>query len=105
MARDTVEIWRTPAKHFPARRVLGSMMKLMVACVMLGLVVLSLLVLPLALVLAVFGLFVFWVWMLVDAIRNERLSGWSRVGWAGAIWFTHWIGALLYLIVGRRGRA
>ena len=61
--------------------------------------------LPLALFAAVGGLFVFWIWMLVDAIRNERLGGWARVGWAVAIWFTHWIGALLYLALGRRGRA
>ena len=81
------------------------MIKLIVVAMGLATLALLAVALPLLLVLGVFGLFVFWIWMLVDAIRNDRLSGWSRVGWAVAIWFTHWIGALLYLVLGRRGRA
>ena len=60
--------------------------------------------LPLAVVAIVVAAFVFWIWMLVDAIRNNQLSGWARVGWAVLIWFTHWIGALVYLFVARKGR-
>jgi hypothetical protein len=40
--------------------------------------------------------------MLIDAIRNDRISGWSRVGWAALIWFTHWVGALFYFFLARR---
>jgi hypothetical protein len=40
--------------------------------------------------------------MLIDAIRNDRISGWSRVGWTALIWFTHWVGALFYFFIARR---
>lgn len=66
-----------------------------------GLVVV-LLLLPLTIAAIVVGAFLFWVWMLIDAIRNERISGWARVGWAALIWCTHWIGALFYFFLGRR---
>jgi hypothetical protein len=45
--------------------------------------------------------FVFWIWMLVDCIRNDRLSSNERVLWALVIFFLHAIGALIYLLVGR----
>ncbi|HTI72211.1 MAG TPA: PLDc N-terminal domain-containing protein [Candidatus Limnocylindria bacterium] len=45
---------------------------------------------------------VFWIWMLVDAIRNDRIGGWSRVLWTVLIWFTHIIGAVIYFFFGRR---
>lgn len=67
----------------------------------LGLVVL-LLLLPLTISVIVAGAFLFWVWMLIDVIRNDRISGWARVGWAALIWFTHWIGALFYFFLARR---
>ena len=54
------------------------------------------------LALIALGAFVFWIWMLVDAIRNDRISGWARVGWAALIWFTHWVGALFYFFLARR---
>ena len=38
----------------------------------------------------------------IDAIRNDRISGWSRVGWTALIWFTHWVGALFYFFIARR---
>jgi hypothetical protein len=60
--------------------------------------------LPLMLLLVIVGSFVFWIWMLVDAIRNDSLSGWARVVWAVGIWFTHWIGALIYFCIARRRR-
>ena len=41
-----------------------------------------LLLIPFA--LAGFG---FWVWMLIHAIRNDHLSGTSRVLWAALVWF------------------
>ena len=63
---------------------------------------LFLLLLPLTIAAIALGAFVFWVWMLIDAIRNDRISGWSRVGWAALIWFTHWVGALFYFFIARR---
>ena len=44
---------------------------------------------------------VFWIWMLVDCIKNPRLTGNERVIWALVILFLHGIGALIYLLVGR----
>lgn len=63
---------------------------------------LFLLLLPLTLAAIALGAFVFWVWMLIDAIRNDRISGWARVGWTALIWFTHWVGALFYFFLARR---
>jgi hypothetical protein len=42
---------------------------------------------------------IFWVWMLVDCIFNSRLRGGSKVGWFLLIFFTHWIGAIIYFFV------
>ena len=47
------------------------------------------------------ALTIFWIWMLIDAIRNDRIGGWHRVLWAILIWFTHIIGAAIYFFVGR----
>ena len=57
---------------------------------------------------SVFGLFVtiFWIWMLIDCARNPRLRGAAKVGWLLAVFFLHWIGALVYFFAGRsRGQA
>ena len=81
-----------------------------VAALSIGLLLLAvaglglILALPLLGFALIAGAFVLWVWMLVDVIRNDQLSGWARLGWAVAIWFTHWIGALVYFFVARRGR-
>ncbi len=52
--------------------------------------------LPLALLLTVF-----WIWMLVDAVQNKRLSDGEKTGWVLAIVFFHFIGSLLYFCIGR----
>jgi hypothetical protein len=39
---------------------------------------------------------IFWLWMLLDCIFNSRLRGGSKIGWFMLIFFTHWIGALIY---------
>ncbi len=52
--------------------------------------------LPLALLLTVF-----WIWMLMDAVQNKGLSDGEKTGWVLAIVFFHFIGSLLYLIIGR----
>jgi len=48
--------------------------------------------------------FVFWVWMLVDAIQNKGLGDGEKVGWILAIIFLHALGALLYLLIGHPKR-
>jgi len=48
--------------------------------------------------------FVFWIWMLIDAIQNNGLGDGEKVGWVLAIVFLHFIAALLYLLIGRPKR-
>jgi hypothetical protein len=45
---------------------------------------------------------VFWIWMLVSAIMNPRLSGMERLLWVLVIFFTHILGAIIYFFVGRK---
>ncbi len=61
-----------------------------------------------------FGLFVlfflllttaFWIWMLVDCLKNERYVGNEKIIWVLVIALTHWLGALIYYFVGRKGAA
>lgn len=54
-----------------------------------------------------FGLlfFAFWVWMLVDCIRSKQLSDGEKIAWTLVIVFTHALGALIYLLAGRRRAA
>ena len=42
-----------------------------------------------------------WIWALVDAIQNPALDGNQRIIWILVIVLTQFIGALIYLIVGR----
>ena len=60
------------------------------------LLILGIFALPLA-ILA----FVFWIWMLVDAIQNRGLSDTEKLIWVLVILFTHFLGALIYFCVGR----
>jgi hypothetical protein len=52
--------------------------------------------------LATVGLlaFVFWIWMLIDAIQNKGLTDGEKVGWVLAVVFLHFLGALLYFFIG-----
>jgi len=45
--------------------------------------------------------FVFWIWMLIDAIKNPRLDGTQRIVWVLVIVFLHALGALIYFLAGR----
>ncbi len=49
------------------------------------------------------ALFAFWVWSIVDAVRNPRLSDNSRLIWILVIVLTGGIGSLIYVIAGRNG--
>jgi hypothetical protein len=44
----------------------------------------------------------FWIWALVDAIKNPRLTDNERLIWIIVILLTQCIGAVIYLIVGRK---
>jgi hypothetical protein len=48
--------------------------------------------------------FVFWIWMLVSAIQNKGLNGTEKVIWILVIIFLHFLGALLYLLLGHPKR-
>ena len=82
----------------------------LIGCALLlvaGLVLLPLLVagfaLLLPLLLAAAGIFamIFWIWMLIDCIRNPGLSETEKIVWVLAIVFTHFIGAAIYFFAGR----
>ena len=49
--------------------------------------------------------FAFWVWMLIDCIRSKALSDGEKIGWTLVIVFTHALGALIYLLAGRKKAA
>ena len=53
----------------------------------------------------VLGFFAFWIWMLVDCVRNRVLSDNERLVWVIAICLTHVLGALIYFFAGRRSGA
>ena len=49
---------------------------------------------------------IFWIWMLFHAILNRGLSNSEKVVWVLVVFFLHFIGALLYFLLGRpKGRA
>jgi hypothetical protein len=55
------------------------------------------------LVAAVIGIacFVFWIWMLIHAIKNKGLTDTEKIIWVLVIVFLHVLGALIYFFVGR----
>ena len=46
--------------------------------------------------------FIFWILMLVNAITNSRLGGTEKIVWVLVIIFLHFLGALIYFLVGRK---
>jgi len=47
---------------------------------------------------------VFWVWMLIECATRESSEGNDKLVWIIIIIFTHWTGALIYLLVRRPKR-
>lgn len=45
--------------------------------------------------------FVFWLWMLIHAIRNDHLDGTARVIWVLVVWFLPVVGPVIYFFCGR----
>jgi O-antigen/teichoic acid export membrane protein len=52
----------------------------------------------------VVGMFVLWIWTLIDCIKNEPTEGNERIVWVVVIAAANWIGALIYLIMRRPKR-
>jgi hypothetical protein len=44
----------------------------------------------------------FWLWMLVDAIKSPSLDSVRRIIWICVIFFLHFLGALVYFLAGRQ---
>lgn len=47
---------------------------------------------------------VFWVWMLIDCLKNEPSIGNDKIIWALVIVFLSYLGAILYYLVRRPER-
>ena len=45
---------------------------------------------------------VFWIWMLVDCIQNDRLASNEKIIWVLVIIFCNCLGALLYMLLARK---
>ena len=56
--------------------------------------------------LAIIGLlaFVFWIWMIIDAIQNKGLTDGEKIAWVLVVVLLHCIGALLYFLIGHPKR-
>jgi Phospholipase_D-nuclease N-terminal len=56
--------------------------------------------------LAIVGLlaFVFWIWMIIDAIQNKGLTDGEKIAWVLVVVFLHCLGALLYFLIGHPKR-
>jgi uncharacterized RDD family membrane protein YckC len=47
---------------------------------------------------------IFWIWMLIDALLNPRLQGIEKLIWVLVVLFLHFLGAILYFVIGREQR-
>jgi hypothetical protein len=54
--------------------------------------------------LAALAASVFWIWALVDCAMKEPGTGSNKVVWILVILFTHFVGALLYVLIRRPER-
>ncbi len=50
------------------------------------------------------AVFLFWLWMLIDCIKNER-DGTQRIIWALVIFFLPCVGSLIYYFVRKSARS
>jgi hypothetical protein len=81
---------------------------LIIAVICLMVAAMALMLLPLlvwvVMLGCVFFCFVFWIWMLIDCIKNESIGGNEKVAWTLAIALTHVLGAVIYFFAGRTAR-
>jgi hypothetical protein len=56
--------------------------------------------------LVIIGLlaFVFWIWMIIDAIQNQGLTDGEKIAWVLVVVFLHCLGALIYFLIGHPKR-
>ncbi|NLA40395.1 MAG: PLDc_N domain-containing protein [Smithella sp.] len=47
---------------------------------------------------------ILWIWMIVDCATKEPSNGNDKLIWIVIIVLTHWVGALIYLLVRRPQR-
>ena len=47
---------------------------------------------------------ILWIWMIVDCATNEPAEGNEKIVWILVLVFTHFLGALIYLLVRRPDR-
>jgi len=47
---------------------------------------------------------ILWIWMLVDCATKEPDQGNDKMVWVLIIVFTHWMGALIYMLIRRPQR-
>lgn len=47
---------------------------------------------------------IFWIWMLIDCLKNEPSVGNDKIIWALVILFLSYLGAILYYLVRRPER-
>lgn len=47
---------------------------------------------------------VFWIWMLISAIQNRGIGSGEKVAWVLVIVFLHFLGALIYFVIGHPKR-
>jgi hypothetical protein len=45
--------------------------------------------------------FIFWLWMLIDCLKNQRLDGTEKLIWVLVIFFLHVLGPLLYFFIAK----
>jgi hypothetical protein len=50
-------------------------------------------------------LFGFWIWMLVDCLKNRALRDTEKLIWVLVIVLLNWLGAVVYFFVARSKRA
>jgi hypothetical protein len=62
------------------------------------------LIVPLLFLVLGVGGTILWVWMIVDCATKEPSEGNDKIIWILIIILTHWIGALIYLLVRRPKR-
>lgn len=48
---------------------------------------------------------ILWFWALIDVLRSDFRDSTTKIVWLIAIIFVPFLGALLYLVIGRRQRA
>lgn len=49
-----------------------------------------------------FGSFIFWAWALIDILKSDFKDSINKLIWLLVVFFLYVLGALLYIIIGRK---